>query len=95
MKNNYTMIKLWLMISHMSFMINEWNVPHHWHIIVPHTIPITLGGGRVVNNVFPHPLLDWKKRYFYCADLTLIPSAFLETTSAIVVFLSNRINQPR
>jgi hypothetical protein len=23
------MIKLWLMISHMSFMINEWNVPHH------------------------------------------------------------------
>ncbi len=28
-KNNYTMIKLWLMISHMSFMINEWNVPHH------------------------------------------------------------------
>jgi len=32
------MIKLWLMISHMSFMSNEWNVPPHWHIIVPHHV---------------------------------------------------------
>jgi hypothetical protein len=28
-KNNYTMTKLWLIISHISFMPNEWNVPHH------------------------------------------------------------------
>jgi len=28
-KNNYTMIKLSLMISHKSFMTNGWNVPHH------------------------------------------------------------------
>jgi hypothetical protein len=32
-KNNYTMTKLWLMISHMYFVTNQWNVPHHWHII--------------------------------------------------------------
>jgi len=37
-KKKYTMTKLWLMISHMSFMINEWNVPHHWHIILPHHV---------------------------------------------------------
>jgi hypothetical protein len=43
-KNDYIMIKLWLMISHMSFMINEWNVPHHWHIIVPH---------HVLDNYYP------------------------------------------
>ncbi len=27
-KNNYTMTKLSIMISYMSFMINGWNVPH-------------------------------------------------------------------
>ncbi len=37
-KQLHLMIKPWLMISHMSFMTNEWNVPHHWHIIVPHHI---------------------------------------------------------
>ncbi len=36
--NNYIMIKLWLKISHMSFMNNEWNVPHHWNIIMPHHV---------------------------------------------------------
>jgi hypothetical protein len=35
---NYTMIILWVMISDMSFMTNEWNVPHHWHVIVPHHV---------------------------------------------------------
>jgi len=36
--DNYTMTELWLMISHMPFVTNEWNVPHHWHIIVPHHV---------------------------------------------------------
>jgi hypothetical protein len=27
--NNYIMTELWLMISHMPFVINEWNEPHH------------------------------------------------------------------
>jgi hypothetical protein len=35
---NYTMTKLWKIISHMSFMINEWNVSHHGHIIVPYHV---------------------------------------------------------
>ncbi len=40
LKKNYTMIRLWLMISHMSFMTNESNVPHHWHIMFWMTIVV-------------------------------------------------------
>jgi hypothetical protein len=40
LKKNYTMIRLWLMISHMSFTINESNVPYHWHIVSWMTIVV-------------------------------------------------------
>jgi len=41
-KKKYTITKIWLMISHMSFMISQQNVPHHWHIILPHHVLMTI-----------------------------------------------------
>ncbi len=39
-KNNFTIIKLSQMISHMSFMTNGWNVPHH---VLNNLFVMTLG----------------------------------------------------
>ncbi len=58
----------------------------HLHLPSPlHKLLIILGGGRVINTAFFHPLSVMKKKHGCCPDLTLIPSAFLKTTSTITI----------